>query len=71
MNAWIQGVEDFGMKINVSKSKTLIMKRGKRDGRGQIKIHDEPMEVVESFKYLGSIITQEGKIDKEIDERIR
>ena len=71
VSAWNQGIEDFGMKVNVAKSKTIIMKRGNRDGRGLVKIHDEPMEVVESFKYLGSIITQEGKIDKEIDERIR
>ena len=64
-------IENWGMKISKKKSKTLVMTRKSREGRGEIRLKGEILEVVESFKYLGSEISQDGCIGREIDRRIQ
>ena len=61
--------EKYGMKINTSKTK--VMRIARRQGPPiNIQIGVENVEEVSHFKYLGSIITQEGNCSKEIKSRI-
>ena len=71
VDIWNQEIDNFGMKISTEKSKTMVMTRGRKEGRGKIKLNGNILEVVKSFKYLGSVITEDGKITEEIGKRIQ
>ena len=47
--------EDYGMKINISKTKTMVI--GRKLKKIDIQIEDESVEQVDSFKYLGCTIS--------------
>ena len=64
-------VEKYGMKFSVEKSKTMVVTRGEREGKGSVKIRDEELEVVSSFKYLGSELTQDARLTNEISRRVQ
>ena len=64
-----RATERYGMKINTSKTK--VMRIARRQGPPiNIMIGNEPVGEVSQFKYLGSIITQEGNCSMEIKSRI-
>ena len=48
----------YGMKIN--SMKTQIMAHSEGSFTSEIKINNEPLKVVDSFKYLGAIIDDKG-----------
>ena len=45
--------EDYGMKINISKTKAMFI--GRKSKKIDIRIKSESIEQVDSFKYLGVI----------------
>ena len=59
------------MWINVEKSKTVVMSRGEKEGKGVIKVGDKELEVVKDLKYLGSELTEDGRLGLEISRRIQ
>lgn len=64
-------VEKYGMRFNVDKSKTMVVTRGEREGKGQINIRGQEIELVDSFKYLGSELMQNGRMEVEISKRVQ
>ena len=46
---------DYGMKINISKTKTLVI--GRKPKKIDMQIKEESIEQVENFKYLGCNIS--------------
>jgi hypothetical protein len=54
----------YGMEINVEKNK--IMRISRQPFPVKIKIDQKQLENVESFKYLGSILTNDGRCTCEI-----
>lgn len=56
------------MKINVEKSKTMVI--GGKGKRLQIKVKGTVLEQVKNFKYLGAHLNEEGRMEDEIKERI-
>ena len=48
----------YGMEIN--STKTQIMANSEGSFTSEIKINNEPLKVVDSFKYLGAIIDDKG-----------
>ena len=59
----------YGMKINVKKTKVMCIARKK--GRGmKILIEGQIIEQVSRFKYLGSVITEDGYCRNDINSRI-
>ena len=57
----------YGMEMNVERTKVMRISRQ----RFPVKITiDQPLENVESFKYLGSILTNDGRCTCEIKCRI-
>ena len=51
----------YGMELN--STKTQIMANSEGSFTSEIKINNEPLKVVESFKYLGAIIDDKGSKD--------
>jgi len=61
--------EEYGMKINIKKTK--VMKVSKKVGDEiSILINGKKIDQVQSFKYLGSTMTEDGKCETEIKIRI-
>ena len=55
----------YDMKINVKKTKTMRMSR--REGLAvNIVIEGKKVDQVKNFRYLGSMITENGRCDVEI-----
>ena len=59
----------LGMKINAKKTKVMCFSKTKQK-RVNIRIGEEKLEQVQSFTYLGSMITEDGKCTSEIKRRI-
>ena len=62
--------ERFGMAINVSKTKTMVASRKKEVPNVSIQINDTLIEQVNKFVYLGQTVTEDGKCDSAIKQRI-
>ena len=60
----------YGMEMNVMKTKTMLISRSKQTSKINISIEGNPIEQVEKMVYLGHIITETGKSDTEIKQRI-
>ena len=57
----------YNMKINTSKTETMQVSRS--PGPLDIKLHGTPLKQVNEFKYLGSMFTEDGRLDREIEIR--
>ncbi|KAJ4450100.1 hypothetical protein ANN_01507 [Periplaneta americana] len=61
-----------GMRINVNKSKVMwISKEDRQETEFNIECEGQNLERVESFKYLGTIITSDGRVDQEVLNRVK
>ena len=58
------------MKMNAKKTKTMVITRSSPTPKLKITIDGEEVKQVESFTYLGQLITEDGKNDNEIMHRI-
>ena len=60
---------EFGMKINVKKTKVMCISR---KGNSKLKIYVDGQQVdqVSQFRYLGSLISEDGYCTQEIQSRI-
>ena len=71
LNVWIEVVEQYSLKFNAQKCEMMVTTRNKERVTTDIRIGGEVLKKVESFKYLGSVIEESGRNDKEISERGR
>lgn len=60
----------YNMKINCKKTKVMKIERFKDNKPLRIEIEGTQLQQVDSFKYLGSTVTDDGKDDQEIRIRI-
>jgi len=58
----------YGMEMNVEKTK--VMRISRQQFPVKIMIDQKQLETVESFKYLGSMLTNDGRCTREIKSRI-
>jgi hypothetical protein len=58
----------YDMKINVKKTKALVVSKEVR-GKVKIVMDGQLVEQVEMFKYLGAMISEEGKSEKDVKIR--
>ena len=66
-----EGSLAYGLEMNTKKTKTMIVRRDTKDGsRVNIKVDGVVLEQVESYQYLGQIITEDGRCENEIRRRI-
>lgn len=62
--------ESYGLKINIKKTKFMIVSKKNVYPNISLKISDMEIERVKNFKYLGVVITYQWDISKEIKTRI-
>ena len=63
--------EKKGLKMNVKKTKTMVVCRDKNEQhRVSINLNGQVLEQVDKFKYLGQLITDDGRCDQEVKCRI-
>src|SRR3989442_15923587 len=69
MNKLSDTTKNFGMKINVQKTKTMVVRW---DGGGVVNITVDGLRIeqVKSFKYSGSVITEDGRSHSDVKVRI-
>ncbi len=61
----------YGLTVSVSKTKQLVTGREAKDSdRFPIPVCDGEIDVVEEFPYLGSILTDNGKMDADVERRL-
>ena len=60
----------FGLKINTNKTEVLFYGGGLSADEPEISIGDETLKVVRNFKYLGSYISDDCKLDVDIESRV-
>ena len=61
--------EEYGMKINIKKTKVMVVtKKGHR--KAKIEIAGQELEQVSHYKYLGSILTEDGRCEKDMKTRL-
>ena len=66
-----EGSRVYGLEMNTKKTKTMVVRRDPNDGSSvNIKVDGVTLEQVESYQYLGQIITEDGRCEKEIRRRI-
>src|SRR6218665_969827 len=61
--------KEYDMKVNIKKTKVMKLSR-KGEGVINITIDGEILEQVERFRYLGALITSDGRCETEIKTRI-
>ena len=62
--------KQFGMKINIKKTKAMVVSKKPNSPKINIAIDGQQIEQVTSYMYLGSLITEDGRSEKEIKRRI-
>ena len=60
--------EDYGMLININKTKTMVI--GRKSNKTDIRKKDDSVEQVDSFKYLGCNINSNMNCCQELKQRI-
>ena len=73
LEEWRRAMEDIGLKIN--RKKTVYLRfnvdRDLDDGNSDVNIQGENLERVNTFKYLGSTLAENGDLDVEMTHRIQ
>lgn len=68
LELWKEALQERQLKINIQKTK--IMAISNRDRTLNIQIDGKTIEQVKEFKYLGALLDNNGKQERDITERI-
>ena len=60
-----------GIDMNVKKTKTVVISRRKEENNPVITVDGVPLEMVDIFKYLGSLIVGNAKTEVEMEARTK
>ena len=70
-------VDEFGvvckrrkLKVNVGKSKVMVCSRDRQRVQLRVRLNGELLEEVESFKYLGSVISKDAGVSMDVRQRV-
>ena len=69
--AWRESLERGGLKVNIMKTEVMLSSREDREELHVTSGAGRELNQVTSFKYLGSVISEEGGCDQEIRQRIK
>ena len=62
----VQENEEVGLGLNTKKIKCMVMSKKKNIPNCKIVVHGEAIKHFERFRYLGSLVTEDGKQSEEI-----
>ena len=71
MKTWEEKLKEKDMIVNPNKSKILHVTKNIQRDNIRITMNGVELETVDEYKYLGTIITKNGKINREIKHRIQ
>ena len=72
LEEWRRAMEDRGLKINGKKTVYLRFNvDGNLDGNSDINLQGQNLERVNTFKYLGATLAENGDLDAEMTRRIQ
>ena len=73
LERWRLALETYGLRISRSKTEYMECKfsGGNTDSRGEVKLGDHSIQEVTSFKYLGTIIQNNGEIESDVNHRVQ
>ena len=57
----VRASERYGLKLNAAKTKVMVVTKGNDGIRVNVRVGEETLEQVGKYKYLGSIVTQQGR----------
>ena len=66
----VRASEERGLTVNKEKTKVMVASKSSNTVRVQISVNDATLEQVNSFKYLGSVLTEECRCTTEIKKRV-
>ena len=72
LEEWRRAMEDRGLKIN--RKKTVYLRfnvDGNLDGNTDINLQGQNLERMNTFKYLGATLAENGDMDAEMTHRIQ
>ncbi|GBP13558.1 hypothetical protein EVAR_6905_1 [Eumeta japonica] len=70
VNKMNDSVKKKGMKVNVGKTKMIVLERGESTTECDILIEGKKAEQVKELVYLGSLFTNDGKHGRDIERRV-
>ena len=59
-----QHCQNYGMNLNLKKTKTMVINKKDAENKVKVKIEDEELEQVKEYTYLGSITEERGRCNK-------
>ena len=70
--ALVVATKEIGLEVNTDKTKYMVMSREQTAGLSHtMKVDNSSIERVKSFKYLGTTLTNQNSIQKEIKSRLK
>ena len=69
VECFAQVCNDMKLKVNVGKSKIIVFER-EGESNCEVFIGNERLEVVEVFKYLGSVFEKRGGCENDVNQRV-
>ena len=70
LDEWVKALTKRGLLVNPNKSKILHVSKNEENKTFPINLGGVEIETVQEFKYLGTFFSRDGKIDREIKNRI-
>ena len=68
----VEASKETGLDVNANRTKYTVMSRDQNAGRSHnMRIDNRSFESVEQFKYLGTTVTNQNSIQKEIKSRLK
>lgn len=61
--------ERIGMKVNIKKTKVMVMERDVMVTVYLVTIGEDKLEQVHEFRYLGSVFVRDDKCEKDIESK--
>jgi hypothetical protein len=71
VDEWNKVTEEYGMKISTEKSESVVLQRNGKIKVDKIRLKGEELKTLDEFRYLGSIVTNEARIGREIQKRVQ
>ena len=70
LDAYIKTGKPYGMEKNIKKTKTMVISMTSQSPRINITLEGSPIQQTNLITYLGSIIKEDGRCEKEVKRRI-